>query len=116
MSIAGAVGTETLVIMADEGMDPCECIWPQEMAMRRLLSFLRQSQTHCTDVDCVDEFPSLPGQQTGDGGAMLMMMIWFAVALGLFLLRPRALRNNPDTKPTDNNGPGSSGSPPPMAN
>lgn len=85
--------------------------------MRRLLSFLRQSQTHCTDVDCVDEFPSMPGQQNTDGGAMMMIMLWFAVAIGLFLLRPRALRSNPDTKPADhNNGPGSSGPPPPMAN
>lgn len=32
-----------------------------------------------------------------------MMMVWFAVAIGLFLLRPRALRNDPDTKPADNN-------------
>lgn len=87
--------------------------------------------------------PALTSQQNTEGGAMMMMMIWFAVAIGLFLLRPRALRNNPDTKPTDhNNGPvsfasfslmritwhpifildshfflqGSNGSPPPMAN
>lgn len=26
--------------MADEGFDPCECIWSHEMAMRRLLSLV----------------------------------------------------------------------------
>lgn len=26
--------------MADDGMDPCECIWSAEMGMRRLLSFV----------------------------------------------------------------------------
>lgn len=118
----GTVGAEIVLEvpnkMEDEGgMDPCECIWSQEMAMRRLLSFLRQSQTHCTDIDCVEDFPALPGQQTGDNSAMLMMMMWFVVAIGLFFLRPGALRNNPDTKPADNNnGPGPSGPPPPMAN
>ena len=30
--------------MADGGWDPCECIFNHEMAMRRLLSLLRNSQ------------------------------------------------------------------------
>ena len=39
--------------MADGGFDPCECIFNHEMAMRRLLSLLRQSQSYCTDNECV---------------------------------------------------------------
>ena len=40
-------------IMADGGdFDPCECIFSHEMAMRRLLSLLRQSQSYCTDNEC----------------------------------------------------------------
>ncbi|GLG98419.1 Protein of unknown function [Gryllus bimaculatus] len=27
--------------MSDEGMDPCECFWSHELAMRRLLSLER---------------------------------------------------------------------------
>lgn len=27
-------------IMGDEGMDPCECIWNHELAMRRLISLV----------------------------------------------------------------------------
>jgi len=39
--------------MADGGdFDPCECIYSHEMAMRRLLSLLRQSQSYCTDNEC----------------------------------------------------------------
>lgn len=34
------------------GFDPCECIFNHEMAMRRLLSLLRQSQSYCTDEEC----------------------------------------------------------------
>ena len=34
------------------GFDPCECIFNHEMAMRRLLSLLRQSQSYCTEEEC----------------------------------------------------------------
>ena len=36
-----------------QGFDPCECISNHEMAMRRLLSLLRQSQSYCTDNECI---------------------------------------------------------------
>ena len=39
--------------MADGGFDPCECIFNHEMAMRRLLSLLRQSQSYCTENECL---------------------------------------------------------------
>ena len=43
----------TVSKMADGGFDPCECIFNHEMAMRRLLSLLRQSQSYCTDNECL---------------------------------------------------------------
>ena len=41
--------------MDGNNFDPCECIWSHEMAMRRLLSLLRQSQAYCTDNECLNE-------------------------------------------------------------
>merc|ERR1712203_1087304 len=52
--------------MADGGWDPCECIFNHEMAMRRLLSLLRSSQSTCTDNECFTD--GLPGPATATGG------------------------------------------------
>ena len=42
-----------MIKMADgSDFDPCECIFSHEMAMRRLLNLLRQSQSYCTDNEC----------------------------------------------------------------
>ncbi len=110
--------------MADGGdFDPCECIFNHEMAMRRLLSLLRGSQSYCTDNECiqvrtavvsfhhlvrivltrtkVDEcvfsvqdggLPGPNGPLSGNDSFLLMAMIWAALALVLFLLRPSAMR------------------------
>uniref|UniRef100_A0A7N5JID1 Small integral membrane protein 14 n=1 Tax=Ailuropoda melanoleuca TaxID=9646 RepID=A0A7N5JID1_AILME len=43
--------------MAEGGFDPCECICSHENAMRRLISLLRQSQSYCTDTECLQELP-----------------------------------------------------------
>jgi len=93
--------------MADGGFDPCECIFNHEMAMRRLLSLLRQSQSHCTDNECLqdglqDGLPG-PGQGTGDNGIAMMAMMWVALAVILYLFRPSSLRG--DSK-ANRNGPG----------
>lgn len=92
--------------------DPCECIWSQEMAMRRLLSLLRQSQAYCMDNECLEELPSgLPSTQAGSNSILLMTICWIAVALVLYFLRPGNLRKRGDSKPHDT-GFGSHGSPP----
>lgn len=92
--------------------DPCECIWSQEMAMRRLLSLLRQSQAYCVDNECLEEMPGgLPNTQGGSNSILLMAICWLAVALVLYFLRPASLRNRGDTKRRDT-GFGSNGSPP----
>ncbi|KAI5718967.1 hypothetical protein M8J76_002943 [Diaphorina citri] len=58
-------------------MNPCECLFSHEMAMRRLLSFLRQSQTACTDTDCIDALPGLtnPTAPAGDNSFSIMLMM-----------------------------------------
>jgi len=82
------------------GFDPCECIFNHEMAMRRLLSLLRQSQSYCTEEECHQDGLPGPGQGTGDNGFAMMAMVWVALAMLLYLFRPSSLRG--DTK----NGPG----------
>lgn len=100
--------------MADDNMDICECIWSHELAMRRLLSLLRQSQSHCTETECIDEFTGLPSAPLSESNSFVMMaMLWMVVALVLFLLRPRNLRNNsPDPKPRNNESDNNDGRPP----
>jgi len=92
--------------MGDDGaMDPCECFWNHEVAMRRLLSLLRQSQTVCTDNECFDELPRLPGSQTSpENGMMMMLMAWVAIAVLMFLMRPTSLRNKTDSEYRNNDG------------
>jgi len=90
--------------MADGGFDPCECIFNHEMAMRRLLSLLRSSQSYCTDNECFQD--GLPGP--GEGGAapdnfMMIMIGWMLMAMMMFFLRPNSMRNNTAGKPQ---GPG----------
>ncbi|XP_064419324.1 small integral membrane protein 14 [Latimeria chalumnae] len=87
--------------MAEGGFDPCECICSHEHAMRRLINLLRQSQSYCTDVECLQEMPG--PNPSGDGGLSInmIMMAWLVLALVLFLLRPASLRgSNTAGKPT----------------
>ncbi|XP_006258536.1 small integral membrane protein 14 [Alligator mississippiensis] len=87
--------------MAEGGFDPCECICTHEHAMRRLINLLRQSQSYCTDTECLQELPG--PNSSGDNGISfaMIMMAWVAIALVLFLLRPSNLRgSNTVGKPT----------------
>ncbi|XP_036438976.1 small integral membrane protein 14 [Colossoma macropomum] len=94
--------------MAEGGFDPCECICSQEHAMQRLINLLRQSQSYCTDTECLQELPG-PGSSTG-GDVTLPMIImgWMVLAIMLFLLRPASLRgprtSNKPTGPPANHG------------
>ena len=81
--------------MADGGFDPCECIFNHEMAMRRLLSLLRSSQTYCTDNECLQDGMPGPSQTEGTSDNFMMMMIgWMLMAAVMFFLRPNSMRNN----------------------
>ncbi|XP_053560019.1 small integral membrane protein 14 [Bombina bombina] len=80
--------------MADGSFDPCECICSHEHAMRRLISLLRQSQSYCTDTECLQELPGPnPSGDVGIGITMIMMA-WLVIGFTLYLLRPRSLRGN----------------------
>ncbi|KAF5902287.1 small integral membrane protein 14 [Clarias magur] len=94
--------------MAEGGFDPCECICSHEHAMRRLINLLRQSQSYCTDTECLQELPG-PGSPTGgDLTVPMIIMGWMVLALVLFLLRPTSMRgprtSNKPTSPFTNNG------------
>jgi len=85
--------------MAD--FDPCECVFNHETAMRRLLSLLRNNQQgFCTESECTSE---LPGPESdglsGMNNMFMMLMLWMALALALFFLRPKSLRSQPADKP-----------------
>jgi len=99
--------------MADGGFDPCECIWNHENNMQRLMNLLRNSQSYCTENECVQELPGPNGEPMSGGmSMMLMMMGWLVVATALFLLRPNSLRDRGDRKPSRPNG-GNDDAPPP---
>ncbi|XP_059613635.1 small integral membrane protein 14 [Phlebotomus argentipes] len=98
--------------MGDE-FDGCECIWSHELAMRRLLTLLRQNQNYCTDTECVD-LPASNPDGMGTGFTTMTMFIVFAVIL--YMMRPRSLRRNAHVaeKPLANRPGGSDdGGPPP---
>ncbi|XP_029601599.1 small integral membrane protein 14 isoform X2 [Salmo trutta] len=90
--------------MAEGGFDPCECICPQEKAMRRLINLLRQSQSYCTDTECPQDIPGPSGSVGGgDLTVPMVLMGWMVLVLLLFLLRPNSLRGStapPAGKPT----------------
>ncbi|KAG9342440.1 hypothetical protein JZ751_016442 [Albula glossodonta] len=86
--------------MAEGGFDPCECICSHEHAMRRLINLLRQSQSYCTDTECLQEMPGPSSSEAGDLTVPMIMMAWVVLALVLFLFRPASLR-----------GPGATGKP-----
>ncbi|XP_041067128.1 small integral membrane protein 14 [Cetorhinus maximus] len=78
--------------MAEGGYDPCECICSHEHAMRRLINLLRQSQSYCTDNECLQELPGPNASSDGGITLSMIMMAWIIIALVLFLMRPASLR------------------------
>jgi len=97
--------------MSDEGLDPCECIWNHELAMRRLLSLLRQGQAYCTNSECLEELPGL-GAPTQTADNFILMSIIMFLGMMLYAFRPRRTETVAlDEKPFDSQGP--SGQPPP---
>lgn len=93
--------------MSGGDYDPCECIFNHEMAMRRLLSLLRNNQGNCNDNECFQD--GLPGSVSNDGTSMMtMMMLWMVMAFIMYLFRPSSMRpRSADRK--EGGGPGGSG-------
>ncbi|XP_026126128.1 small integral membrane protein 14 [Carassius auratus] len=100
--------------MAEGGFDPCECICSHEHAMRRLISLLRQSQSYCTDTECLQDMPGPSSSVEGDITVPMIIMGWLVLALMLFLIRPASMRGpSASSKPS---GPrGNPGRDPPAA-
>ncbi|XP_055687999.1 small integral membrane protein 14 [Lutzomyia longipalpis] len=92
--------------MGDE-FDGCECIWSHEIAIRRLLTLLRQNQNYCTDTECIDLGAS---SRDSDSTGFTTMTMFIVFAVILFFMRPSSLRRNADIteKPLANH-PGSDG-------
>ncbi|VEN55392.1 unnamed protein product [Callosobruchus maculatus] len=82
------------------GMDPCECIWGHELAMRRLLNILRNSQSYCTDAECI--INDTPARQSNPDHALLMT-IFVVVALFMYYFRPRRQSAEGPSKSAFNN-------------
>ncbi|KAM3831680.1 small integral membrane protein 14 isoform 1-T2 [Vipera latastei] len=80
--------------MAEGGFDPCECICAHEHAMRKLIDLLRQSQSYCTDTECLQELPGPNPSAEHDFSVTMIMVGWLVLALVLFLMRPTSLRRS----------------------
>ncbi|XP_056643726.1 small integral membrane protein 14-like [Diorhabda sublineata] len=97
--------------MSNENFNPCEIFWDQvnhELSMRRLLNVLRNSQSYCTDNECLDEGSN--SNATNPDQFLLIGLAFFA-ALFLYYFRPRPQAALGNSKP-NNNGNDSNGSPP----
>ncbi|CAI5446273.1 unnamed protein product [Caenorhabditis angaria] len=70
--------------------DPCECFFNQEAAVQRLLAILRNSQSLCTDSECLPD--GLAGG-SGDQTIMLWTLLWTVLAMGLYFMRPNSMRS-----------------------
>uniref|UniRef100_A0A182TTN0 Small integral membrane protein 14 n=1 Tax=Anopheles melas TaxID=34690 RepID=A0A182TTN0_9DIPT len=99
--------------MADE-FDACECFWSHELAMRRLMSLLRQGQSYCNDNECTD-LPSLPNVTGGANFFLIVMALIFMAVM--YVLRPSSMRRSNDLNkslpPPSNDGPNNDGGAPP---
>uniref|UniRef100_A0A8C5YDF1 Small integral membrane protein 14 n=1 Tax=Microcebus murinus TaxID=30608 RepID=A0A8C5YDF1_MICMU len=66
--------------MLEGRFNSCECVYSHEHVMRKLINLLRQSQSYCTDTECIQELP----EPSGDN----------VIAVILFLLRSPNLRGS----------------------
>lgn len=90
--------------MADEEFSLCECISHHELVVQRLLSILRQSQSYCTDNECLS-MSQLPGpRDVPPSSNFFMICLIIAFAVLMYVLRPNSLRQgrNYATKDRDN--------------
>ncbi|EEB12394.1 conserved hypothetical protein [Pediculus humanus corporis] len=102
--------------MDGNGFDPCECIWNHNMAMRRLLSILRQSQAYCTDNECLNELPG-SNIDSPEQNFFFVAAFWFLIAMLLYFLRPNTFRRREDDilklRNNENDSSDNSSDPPP---
>jgi len=85
------------------------------MAMQRLMNLLRNSQTSCTDSECIQDGGPMSRDPSGSGYNMMMMIMigWLIVATALYILRPSTMRRSLDEKPSPARGNGGDNPPAP---
>lgn len=54
---------------------------------------LRDSQTDCTDSDCMTSLPEVSGSGIG-GNMMLIAILWGILAMVMFFFRPSSMRSD----------------------
>ncbi|KAF7282610.1 small integral membrane protein 14 [Rhynchophorus ferrugineus] len=93
--------------MSDESnsndFNPCECFWNHELAMRRLLNILRNSQNHCTDNECF-ETDSTPTNNQNTPEHMYLITFLLMASILLYCFRPSRRSNETLNKPTSGHG------------
>ncbi|XP_055919962.1 small integral membrane protein 14 [Eupeodes corollae] len=89
----------------------CECVWTHEMAIRRLLSLIRQSQSHCTDTECID-LPSLPSPTGGEETSFTMMTMFMVLAVILYFIKPDSIMKVYNSKKPNGGRPSGGRDPP----
>lgn len=98
-----------------DGFNPCECIWNHEMAMRRLLNVLRNTQALCTDTECF-ETGSTPPPRNAQPENLYFMTFLIAVALFLYFFRATRQSSETITKPVNRNNSNDTPPTPPSVN
>ncbi|KAH8319647.1 hypothetical protein KR074_002825 [Drosophila pseudoananassae] len=103
-----------------DNFDGCECVWSHELAMQRLINFIRQNQNACTDTECFDVSGRVPQQQRAggdDNSGFTITMVFMVLALLMYIFNPSTWGQLTSSKrPTsrrDNNHDGSPPSPQP---
>ncbi|ALC41035.1 CG13585 [Drosophila busckii] len=101
--------------MGDE-FDGCECIWSHELAMRRLINFIRQNQNACTDTECIDVSGRVSQSRLAGGdndNSFTIAVVFMLLAMFMYIVSPSTWRQYTNNKPgrRDNNP---DGSPPPQ--
>lgn len=80
--------------LGGDGQDLCSIFYHRQ-SMQRLLEWIRESQTTCTDSNCFDDINNLPGTEQGalvenygslsnDTTSSLTLVFWFVIGLLTF--------------------------------
>ncbi|XP_015191087.1 PREDICTED: small integral membrane protein 14 [Polistes dominula] len=77
-----------------DNSDPCEYFWSHEFLVQRLLYILRQSQDHCSDIECYS-LSRLPGPPPVESTSsdFFLTGLFLAFVLVMYITGPRIFQN-----------------------